>query len=533
MKILFLTQSKTLAVFYNVMQTLKASSRISGGAFYIADSDFYNKFRQQNPEISSGNYELLKEWEIIRDSQKRSPDMRLLAEYEKRLGDPVLWNALLADRRIYLGKNTTVEQDYSSRFSHEQMLAILQTGIEKMEETFDRVKPDAVTGFICVTIGEYLAYLVARARNIPFLDLRPTRIKNYFFAGESVHEPSEILENTFRNMLSEGIPSDRGKEAESYLEEVRSTHAMYEGVLPAGAAVDNTGASPVSRAVSAAAGLGSRIKKHYDYTQGEFRHDNHYVNIFYSLWVNKVKKPLRIKYIDRSLRDGYIDEHRLASTEYVFYPLHKEPEVTLLVYGRPFMNQIEVIRNTARSLPVGMKLIVKEHPASVGYRPLSYYKKILAIPNVLMAPPEMPSRILVQNSRMVTIVSGSVGLEALMMKKPVLHFGNVPFSMLPDNMIRRAADQNNIARDINDLMKNHYHDEEALIAYLSSVMMASVPINFYSALLGRSGVYLPDGNIEYSNEIEKLAAYLTNCLNSRLTKPRAAMENKTTSGESV
>ena len=49
-------------------------------------------------------------------------------------------------------------------------------------------------------------------------------------------------------------------------------------------------------------------------------------------------------------------------------PKQKEPEVTLLVWGRPYINQIEVARKFARCLPVGMKLVVKEHPAAVGYR---------------------------------------------------------------------------------------------------------------------------------------------------------------------
>ena len=58
-----------------------------------------------------------------------------------------------------------------------------------------------------------------------------------------------------------------------------------------------------------------------------------------------------------------------------------------MVYGRAWMNQIEAIRNIARNLPVGMKLLVKEHPAALGYRSVSFYKKVTAIPNVLLVSP--------------------------------------------------------------------------------------------------------------------------------------------------
>ncbi len=515
MNILFLTQSRSLAVFYDVMSCLKESGRMSGAGFYIADSSFYNTFKKKRPDIDSGEYVLLKEWDILKQSAKCSPDIGLLKEYEERYGDPVLWNALLADRRIYLGESTTIEQDYRSRFSHESMLAILQISINQIEELFDYVRPDVVCGFICVTIGEYLAYLIARERNIPFFNLRPTRIKNYFYAGESVHEPSPALENTYGTLLNGGITEDVKQEASQYIQGVLDTHAMYEGVTPTGGVVSKSGPGMFSKSISVAMSIGTRVKRYCDYNIGELQHDNHYINDIRDIYIKRIKKPVRIKYTDYSIRNQYIGEHELGSTRYAFYPLHKEPEVTLLVYGRSFMNQIEVIRNIARSLPVGMKLIAKEHPASKGYRPLSYYKKILDIPNVLLSASEMQSRVLVQNAELVTIISGSVGLEALMMKKPVLHFGNVPFSMLPDSMIRHATQPDNLATEINDLLSNYFYNEKSMIAYISAVMKMSVPVNFYTVLLGRSGVYAPDSNATYNEEIKRLADYLKNCLENR------------------
>jgi hypothetical protein len=516
LNILFLTQSKTLSVFYDIVSTLRKRAEVERVGFYIADSSFFDKFKKINPEICSGKFELLKEWEIIEKSRNIKPDIERLREYEKKLGDPFLWNALIADRRIYLGKRAMLEQDYNSRFDHESMLAILQTGLSEMEGIFDRVQPDVVVGFICVTIGEYLAYLIAKSKNIPFLNLRPTRIKNYFFAGESVLEPSEQLGKSYRQMLVDGVPEHLKQEVISYLSGVRRTHAMYEGVLPPHKRTPDRNDRGAIREIGAIIlNLGSIIKGYYDYNFGRYRHDNHYRGIFYRIWFKRVKKPVRIKYTDFFLRRYYVDANKLASMDYAFYPLHKEPEVTLLVYGRPYLNQIEVVRNLARSLPVGMKLVVKEHPVAVGYHPLSYYRKLLAIPNVMLAPPGMTSRELVQNAKLVFIISGSVGLEAIMMKKPVVYFGNIPFSVLPDSMIRHVKNLNNLSWEIHDIMDNHNHDENALIAYLSAVITSSVPVDFYSVLLGRKGVYNPDvgagkNENEYHKQIERLSLYLIN-----------------------
>jgi hypothetical protein len=212
--------------------------------------------------------------------------------------------------------------------------------------------------------------------------------------------------------------------------------------------------------------------------------------------VKKAVAPVRTRLLSSTLGRRYVTPAQLESLEYVFFPLHKEPEVTLLVYSRPYMNQIEVVRNLARSLPVGMKLVVKEHPAGVGYHPLGYYRKLLAIPGVLLAPPGMKSRVLIERARLIAIISGSIGLEALMMKKPVIHFGRIPFGVMPDTMIRYISDPDRLAWDIRELLVNHRHDEQALMIYIAAVMKTSIPIDFYSVLLERSGVYRPDSAMD-------------------------------------
>jgi len=195
---------------------------------------------------------------------------------------------------------------------------------------------------------------------------------------------------------------------------------------------------------------------------------------------------------------------------YAFFPLHKEPEVTLLVYSRPFMNQIEVIRNLARSLPVGMRLVVKEHPACVGYRPLQYYRKLLEIPNVSLAPPELESRSALQHASLVCIISGSIGLEALVLEKPVVHLGRVPFEILPDSMIRRIRDPEQMPATIQEMLSFHRHDEDALVSFVGAVIDFSVPVDFYSILLGRTGVYRSQGAREdtFEQQIQRLSDYV-------------------------
>ena len=284
---------------------------------------------------------------------------------------------------------------------------------------------------------------------------------------------------------------------------------MYEGVLPpqkfSGHKV--SGSSLISKMNKLPYKAVKSIKKICLYNFGQYKHDNHYNGTIRPIIFSKLLKPLKVKYIDFRLRKKYITSDSLGNTDYAFYPLHKEPEVTLLVYSRPYLNQIEVIRSLARSLPVGMKLIVKEHPVSIGYRPLSYYKKIISIPNVILSSPSMTSRDLVNHAKLICIISGSIGLEALLMKKPVIVLGNAPFNFLPETMIKKVNNIEFLSNFIHVLLNNHRHDEKALKSYLAAIQQESVPVDFYSTLLGRKGVYQIDHS-NYTLQIKKLAQYL-------------------------
>ena len=74
-------------------------------------------------------------------------------------------------------------------------------------------------------------------------------------------------------------------------------------------------------------------------------------------FVGILKKNYRSNYIDKNL-SYTIDD----SVPFVYFPLHMMPERTLLI-GSPFnTNQIEIIRHISKSLPIGYKLCIKEHP---------------------------------------------------------------------------------------------------------------------------------------------------------------------------
>jgi len=72
------------------------------------------------------------------------------------------------------------------------------------------------------------------------------------------------------------------------------------------------------------------------------------------------------------------------SAPFVYFPLHQMPERELFIASPFNTNQIETVKHISKSLPIGYRLCVKEHPTQVTreWRDISFYKEILSIPNV-------------------------------------------------------------------------------------------------------------------------------------------------------
>lgn len=520
MNVIFITQGTTLKVFYDLMQQLKEPLQLEKVGFFISDSAYFSKFCKDTRDIESGRYMLVKEWEVMLKAEQSRPDIKKLKKYQEQLKTPNLWGAVVCDRRIMWGKKFAFRQDYKPRFNHEQVMSMMVEILDSIEELFDSVKPDFVVSFICTRVGEFVSYLVAKSRNIPFLNLRPTRVQNYMTFGTSIFEPSELIHDAYEQYINKNNDDRWKKKASEYLDFVRNQHARYEGVfLPTqrppqvGSIVPHPRKKTQLFIINR---LRQKIKNiaeeeyHYRYTGPKC--DRHLPGALIPMLYWKFLNPRLLRKVDSYFSKMYISESELQKSDYVFFPLHTEPEVSLLVYSKPYLNQIEVLRNIAYSLPAGMILLVKEHPAARGKRPMSYYKKIKEIFNVRFADPTLDVRPFIVNSRLVATIASSVGFEAVLLGKPVLTFGQTPYEILPSSMVRRVKDINELGENIADLLQNHHHDEDALIHYIAAVMRRSVSIDFYTTLLERKAQFSLRENPDRQKDLSELARYTISTL---------------------
>lgn len=501
MNFVFASQSDSLPLFWSLAKQLSTRVEVGRTAFTIADSWAYRSWLEKCPEFEDEDSYLLKEWHLTdRAARKSEINHELLAQYEAELGGPGLFGSIVADRRLIFGPNCTFTQDYRRRFTDDELLGILQTALVAVDDMFNEVKPDAVFSFICVTILDYLVYLFAKSRGIRFLNLRTTRISNHIHFSSTLNDPSPELSRALGRVKRSS--SRKIGDAKYYIASVRAHHAKYEGVVM-------PSAKPAQRLNFRGKSVGSLwrfLQTYRKYRSSESAQDNHCPGLIRPLIYKFLLNPMRAARADRLLRPKYLGDGNLGNRRLIFYPLHTEPEVSLLVYGRPFINQIEVVRSIALSLPAGMLLVLKEHPWMVGKRSVKSYRKLLNIPNVAFAAPESDARFWIEKADLTVVLTSSVALEAVILKCPVVTIGHVPMNLLPSGMVRKCHDLSRLAQVLRESINDHNHDEKALEEYVAAVMEFSVKVNLYTNLLGRS-VGFNAGDTLFEDDIRKLASY--------------------------
>jgi len=129
------------------------------------------------------------------------------------------------------------------------------------------------------------------------------------------------------------------------------------------------------------------------------------------------------------LSDTTLDEVR--DRRFVYFPMHKEPETSFTTRSPNVTDQLAVIIALSRDLPAGVQLVVKENIISTGQRPKGYLKQIKDLKNVVLIDPYASSVELIKNSLGVATITGTAGMEAAIMGKPVIVFAEkAPYAIL-------------------------------------------------------------------------------------------------------
>ncbi|RZD47310.1 MAG: hypothetical protein CXT78_02615, partial [Thaumarchaeota archaeon] len=140
-----------------------------------------------------------------------------------------------------------------------------------------------------------------------------------------------------------------------------------------------------------------------------------------------IKRIIRKKFLDKNTKKN------ITSNSFIYFPLQLEPERTLLIAAPYFSNQLETIKNIAKSIPIEYKLLVKEHPMQKvrAWRNIEYYKEILRLANVELIHPSISNEEVIKKCSLVITATGTAGLQAALYQKPSIVLADVNYQTLP------------------------------------------------------------------------------------------------------
>lgn len=411
---------------------------------------------------------------VEEDIHKKICDEKVDIEYlqwlESEYGIPNLWPYLYVDRVIMNGQ---LLRDYpydTPLLSYEDMLKKLQVTARALIDFLDTEKPNAVVTSVIGSVGSMLLYHIAKKKGIQTIHIEFARIGSRIALTEDYSTLSWVR-SRFKE-LQNGSSSSYKNEAQKFLTEFRSAPAPYD----ADTANDFYNTSrlknlnflrPKNLLHSISWHIRTFLKDVFQAKKLDYTH----VLIWWSTW-DKIKRKVRAL---RGYQSFYFD-HRTYTGRYAYYPLHIEPEIAMLLYAPYYTNQIELIRATARSLPIDMLLFVKEHPGMLGYRTRAYYKEITKIPNVRLISPGVPGNKLAQDAAITVTITSTSGWESLLLKKPVITFGDVYYNDIPGVLTCRNFEE--LPHMVKKQLGEWRHDEQTLLNYVSALLEDSVDVYF-------------------------------------------------------
>jgi hypothetical protein len=480
MRILFGAQGSILRTFCELDRRLRSRGVIQSSGYWISDSEFYFQERKCASLLSNPEVIQLHEWEYTADAGRLRISADRKQQLEQCYQDFGLWNAVVVDRRLMYGAVSKVRQSYAGRFDDKALSGIVFNTLDALDRYVKEHRPDAIVTFVPASYGDYLLALVAKFHGVRYLQLRSTKIQNYVIFADNPGAVSTDVEMAYRRNIESGSGYPFESEARQYLEKASTKPIDYEGTL---SRVNPSFLTNFKGAML----LASALKKLLFPVHPAVRQDNH-VPPPLATWLHgTLLQPWYRRAAAGLMSQRQLMLDQVDAEQYVFYPLHSEPEIALSLYGRDHQNQIETVRRLAQSLPLGWKLIVKEHPKSLGYRSSGWYRRLLEIPNVYFADPNTRPFYWIEKSKAVVTVSGFVGFEALAIGKPVIVLGEVAYSMLPSSMLRTVASMSDFGNQLLDLMNNFSIDSPALTAFIAGCMSEGVAVNLYSDLLAKPG----------------------------------------------
>ena len=336
-----------------------------------------------------------------------TPDLNYLRSFEEKYNIN-LWKLAYDDRNLF-------KFNSYYKFDRNEILLITEKTCKFFELILNKIKPNFLVIRVTDFHRNHLLVELCKAKKIKVLMLMESRLG---FRASVGTEFTKIDEDWNMNISQENTIKD--------ISDLKKYLAKFDRF------------KQTKNQISSGVGYSflKKIRASLNWLHNTWDPEYNEMYIHYGVSPLTAFKDILLSGLRRKFRKRFIDKyfiHNFTNSEkFVFYPLQVEPERTVS-FDVFFSNQIEIIKNIAKSLPVEYKLYVKEHYNMIfrAWRPISTYRELMNLPNVkLLHPSVSPSKVL-DNCSLVITLSSTAGLDAAFHNKPSIVLSDVMYSVLP------------------------------------------------------------------------------------------------------
>jgi len=128
-------------------------------------------------------------------------------------------------------------------------------------------------------------------------------------------------------------------------------------------------------------------------------------------------------------------------TRFIYYPFHMAPESTVDTWAPFYQNQIAFVAQLSLAVPADIDFVVKLHFSDPDNYRRRQLQELMSMPNLKIAHPNASGNAFIEEASLVIGIQGTSSIEAALLGKPVLHFGNTPYQYFPRSERAKRPDQ--------------------------------------------------------------------------------------------
>lgn len=376
----------------------------------------------------------------VRDNvrMKMPPPVKESLAVLEQPGVPTIHNMIMSDRVIRT-------LDYTEALAYASYLG------HRLEHLFRQIKPSVIIGgFDGLHSGIGMA--VARKLGIPWFALNFTTIPTGLTGFCTGMTPDTSF------AMRTASPGELRALAERTLREFEAGRLVVPAYL-----------SAISLAM-----IIKRMPRHIRALYGAV---SRAITLRFDKYTQYSARSLGMDYLRKRRNLLFLPTHWFSeappATPYLFIGLHMQPESSIDVWAPFYSDQFNVIEAIARSTPPTHQILVKLHKSDADNYSRRQLDHLRRLPGVRLLSPYALSRTFIENASLVLAIQGNIALEAAMLGRPVLVFGETKFMDLPS--VSRVNRMTDLPTQIRSKLSEERPAREAIVRGLMSYLSYYAP----------------------------------------------------------